>query len=99
MEARWRLKESDINKLAALQYSILKTGASLLKSNGYLVYSTCSIEPEENQGIIKKFMGSESQFSLDAEEHYLPDVDKGDGGYMARLCKRQVYSYTKELTV
>lgn len=99
VEARWRLKESDINKLAALQYSILKTGASLLKSNGYLVYSTCSIEPEENQGIIKKFMGSESQFSLDAEEHYLPDVDKGDGGYMARLCKRQVYSYTKELTV
>ncbi|KXK29846.1 MAG: hypothetical protein UZ01_01822 [Candidatus Brocadia sinica] len=92
VEARWRLKESDINKLADLQYSILKTGASLLKSNGYLVYSTCSIEPEENQGIIKKFMGSESQFSLDAEAYYLPGADEGDGGYMARLCKRRDYS-------
>lgn len=91
VEARWRIKE-DLYKLASLQYSILKTGASLLKSDGYLVYSTCSIEPEENQDIIKKFMCSESQFSLDAEEYYLPGVDTGDGGYMARICKRQVYS-------
>ncbi|MFN3533498.1 MAG: 16S rRNA (cytosine(967)-C(5))-methyltransferase RsmB [Candidatus Brocadia sp.] len=92
VEARWRIKEDDLYKLASLQYSILKTGASLLKSGGYLVYSTCSIEPEENQDIIKKFMDSESQFSLDAEEYYLPGEDTGDGGYMARICKRQGYS-------
>ena len=53
VEARWRLKEEDINKLTTLQYSILKTGAAMLKPGGYLVYSTCSIEPEENQDIIK----------------------------------------------
>ncbi|MEP9411479.1 MAG: RsmB/NOP family class I SAM-dependent RNA methyltransferase, partial [Candidatus Brocadia sp.] len=88
VEARWRIKEDDLYKLASLQYSILKAGASLLKSDGYLVYSTCSIEPEENQDIIKKFICSESQFSLDAEEYYLPGVDTGDGGYMARICKR-----------
>ena len=34
-----------------------------------------------------------SKALLEADEHYLPDMDKGDGGYMARLCKRQVYSY------
>lgn len=88
VEARWRIKEDDLYKLASLQYSILKTGTSLLKSDGYLVYSTCSIEPEENQDIIKNFLDSESQFSLDAEEYYLPGVDTGDGGYMARICKR-----------
>ncbi len=87
VEARWRLKEEDIGKMAALQYSILKTGATRLKPNGFLVYSTCSIEPEENQDVIKKFLSNEPQFCLDAEEHYLPGKT-GDGGYMARLCRK-----------
>jgi len=90
VEARWRLKEKDINKLTTLQYSILKTGAAMLKPGGYLVYSTCSIEPEENQDIIKKFLNNESQFYLDAEEGYLPSMNGGDGGYMARVYKRKV---------
>jgi 16S rRNA (cytosine967-C5)-methyltransferase len=90
VEARWRLKERDIHKLAFRQYSILKTGASLLKPDGYLVYSTCSIESEENQDIIKKFIDSEPQFYLDAEEFYLPGTNGGDGGYMARLCKTRL---------
>ena len=85
VEARWRLKEEDINKLATLQYSILKTGAIMLKPGGCLVYSTCSIEPEENQDIIKKFLNNEPQFCLNAEEYYLPTMNAGDGGYMARL--------------
>ena len=89
VEARWRLKE-DINKLTTLQYSILKTGAAMLKPGGYLVYSTCSIEPEENQDIIKKSLSNEPQFCLDAEEYYLPTMNAGDGGYMARLSKRNV---------
>jgi 16S rRNA (cytosine967-C5)-methyltransferase len=89
-EARWRLKEEDINKLAGLQYSILKTGAAMLKTGGYLVYSTCSIEPEENQNIIKKFLGNEPQFCLDAEEYYLPTMNAGDGGYRTRLFMRKV---------
>ena len=90
VEARWRLKEEEMNKLATLQYSILKTGATMLKPGGYLVYSTCSIEPEENQDIIKKFLNNESQFYLDAEEGYLPSMNGGDGGYMARVYKRKV---------
>ena len=85
VEARWRLKEEDINKLTTLQYSILKTGAIMLKPGGCLVYSTCSIEPEENQDIIKKFLSNEPQFCLNAEEYYLPTMNAGDGGYMARL--------------
>ncbi|MBI2472703.1 MAG: 16S rRNA (cytosine(967)-C(5))-methyltransferase RsmB [Planctomycetes bacterium] len=89
-EARWRLKEEDIHKLSGLQYSILKTGATMLKPGGCLVYSTCSIEPEENQDIIKKFLSNESQFYLDAEEYYLPTMNAGDGGYMARLFKQKV---------
>lgn len=88
VEARWRLKEADIYTFASLQYSILKTGISLLKDDGYLVYSTCSIEPEENQGVIKKFLEDESGFYLDAEESCLPGKNEGDGGYMARIKRR-----------
>jgi 16S rRNA (cytosine967-C5)-methyltransferase len=62
----------------------------MLKPGGCLVYSTCSIEPEENQDIIKKFLSHESQFNLDAEEYYLPEMKGGDGGYMARLSKQKV---------
>ncbi|MCF6157196.1 MAG: 16S rRNA (cytosine(967)-C(5))-methyltransferase RsmB [wastewater metagenome] len=87
IEARWRLGKEDIHKLASLQYSILKTGAALLEADGSLVYSTCSIEPEENQDVIKKFLNSEPYFCLDAEEYYLPSRETGDGGYMARLRK------------
>ncbi|KKO20174.1 MAG: 16S rRNA (cytosine(967)-C(5))-methyltransferase RsmB [Candidatus Brocadia sp.] len=121
-EARWRLKEGDIESLASLQYSILTAGAALMKPDGYLVYSTCSIEPEENQAIIKKFItqqdlgqilpirggedgnkktcektktfhrhsaDNEFSFYLDAEEYHLPGMTVGDGGYLARLCKRR----------
>lgn len=87
-EARWRLKEGDIEKLASLQYSILKTGASLLKPGGSLVYSTCSIEPEENGDVIKRFVAAAPQFYPEAEEYCLPGMNTGDGGYLARLCKR-----------
>lgn len=88
IEARWRLKEEDIRTLASLQYSILETGAAMLQSNGLLVYSTCSIEPEENRDIIKKFLHNQPQFCLDGEEYYLPGTSTGDGGYMARICMR-----------
>ena len=90
VEARWRLKEEDMNKLADLQFSILKTGAAMLKPGGCLVYSTCSIEPEENQDIIKKSLSADSQFYLDAEGYYLPEMKGGDGGYMAKLLMRKV---------
>jgi len=85
IEARWRITEKDIKQLTTLQYSILKTGSSLLKPDGILVYSTCSIEPEENQEVVQKFLKNEPQFYLDKEDYYLPETNKGDGGYMARI--------------
>lgn len=85
VEARWRITKKTIEQLTILQYSILKTGSSLLKPNGILVYSTCSIEPEENQEIIQKFLRNEPKFYLDKEDCYFPEINKGDGGYMARI--------------
>ena len=47
-----------------LQYELLEKGAELLKPNGQLVYSTCTVEPEENFGVISKFLEKHPEFEL-----------------------------------
>jgi len=91
VEVRWWLREEDIKTLASLQYSILNTGASLLKPEGILIYSTCSIEPEENHEVIKRFLQYNPDFYLEKEYCYLPTINKGDGGYMARIRKTPLH--------
>lgn len=53
-DSRWRKSEEDINTLAALQVNILENALKLLKTGGRLIYSTCTIEPEENYGVIEQ---------------------------------------------
>ncbi len=51
-EIRWRLGPGDPAKLAALQRRLIEAGAELLAPGGWLLYSTCSLEPEENAGVV-----------------------------------------------
>lgn len=53
----------DIRKIANIQLELLKKGASLLKTGGILVYSTCTIEQEENFDIVKRFLNEHNNFS------------------------------------
>ncbi|MGM7720325.1 16S rRNA (cytosine(967)-C(5))-methyltransferase RsmB [Metabacillus sp. Hm71] len=55
----------DVNRLASLQFSILQAVAPLLKRNGVLVYSTCTIDHEENSDVVKKFLDSHPEFERD----------------------------------
>lgn len=57
-DAKWRLTESDISKMAQIQLKLLKKAASLVKPTGRLIYSTCSIENEENFKVIDHFLES-----------------------------------------
>jgi 16S rRNA (cytosine967-C5)-methyltransferase len=56
-----------------------------LKPNGTLVYSTCSLEPEENQKVLEQFLWEFPKFKLDHERELLPFVDEVDGAFVARL--------------
>src|SRR5690606_247251 len=56
VDVRWRLRPSDIADLVALQRSILANALPCLKPGGRLVYSTCSIEREENEDLILKLL-------------------------------------------
>jgi len=61
-EIRWRLKSADIGALAELQLQILLNAARSVKPGGRLIYSTCSLEPEENEEVITRFLEQTERF-------------------------------------
>ncbi|MEK6553235.1 MAG: 16S rRNA (cytosine(967)-C(5))-methyltransferase RsmB [Bacteroidota bacterium] len=63
-DLKWKRDLGDIRKIVNIQYELLKKGASLLRNGGFIVYSTCTIEPEENFEIIKKFLLDFPNFKL-----------------------------------
>jgi 16S rRNA (cytosine967-C5)-methyltransferase len=72
VDARYRRRPEDIRALAALQREILERAAHLVKPGGRLVYSTCTLEPEENQDQIKWFIERYPDFTIEPYTQYLP---------------------------
>lgn len=68
-DIRWNRREDDIQHYAKTQLDLLKTAASLLSTKGILVYATCSIEYEENHGVIKTFLKDDNFRLLDCAQH------------------------------
>lgn len=64
-DARWRLRMSDFAVLGALQKSILRAAAAIVAPGGILVYSTCSLEPEENDEQIDSFLAENPAYSIE----------------------------------
>ncbi len=88
LEARWRFGEAKLVEMTALQNALLNAGACALKPGGVLVYSTCSMEEEENSAVVRAFLDSHDDFTLEDSREYFPHRGIGDGGYMARLRSR-----------
>ncbi len=65
-DLRWRRKPEDFNELALLQKSLLRAAARCTRPGGVLVYSTCSIEPQENEEIVNEFLSEHSNFARDS---------------------------------
>jgi len=85
VDLRWRIEVAEIERLSKLQFDLLRTAASQLKPGGTLVYSTCSLEPEENAEVIKLLLTGTRQLQLEDERQLLPFKDGVDGAYVARL--------------
>lgn len=88
-EVRWRLKPADVTRMVSLQTKLLLQAAEQLRPGGVLVYSTCSVEPEENGGVARTVAGAVPWLELEAEEEQMPGRPS-DGGYWARLRRTAV---------
>jgi 16S rRNA (cytosine967-C5)-methyltransferase len=100
-DARWRVTPRTIVRAARLQRALLEAAATLLGPGGVLVYSTCSLEPEENREIVTEFLACHTEFARapvpaavpaplltpDGDLQSLPQRDGIDGAYAARLVR------------
>jgi 16S rRNA (cytosine967-C5)-methyltransferase len=97
-DARWRVSLEALTRIQRLQAELLETTAQVVAPNGLLVYSTCSLEPEENQMQVDAFIARHPEFVRELTAHIdplvlsgegdltiLPQVHGMDGAYAARL--------------
>jgi 16S rRNA (cytosine967-C5)-methyltransferase len=87
VELRWRIQPAEIERLRRVQLELLRQAAARLKPDGTLVYSTCSLEPDENGAVIAEFLSSQPGFRSENERELVPFVEGVDGAYVARLRK------------
>jgi 16S rRNA (cytosine967-C5)-methyltransferase len=86
VDVRWRLRPDEFGKMQEQQTAIVRSAVPYLKPGGVLLYSTCSLEPEENREVVKRLI-TELPLRLDEEKDSLPFRDNFDGAYAARLIK------------
>jgi 16S rRNA (cytosine967-C5)-methyltransferase len=87
VDVKWRLHPGDFKKHPRQQLSMLHAAARLTAVNGRLVYSTCSIDTEENEHVVRSFLASKAggPFTLEATTLSFPWKDRHDGGAAFRL--------------
>ena len=84
-EIKWRLQPSDLAELHARQVKLLRNAMQLLRPDGRLVYSTCSLEPEENEAVVEEALSDPvvPGWTLQKSWRRLPGIDRGDGFFAA----------------
>jgi 16S rRNA (cytosine967-C5)-methyltransferase len=85
VDLRWRITPGEIARLCRTQLDLLKQASRAVRPGGVLVYSTCSLELEENSEVVKNFLAEVSGFALERERMLTPCADGVDGAFVARL--------------
>ena len=73
-DIRWNKTLEQLHSLSKIQYSLLKNAARHIKPGGILVYSTCSIEPIENEKVIQRFLTNFPMWTIENAKDFLPDI-------------------------
>lgn len=87
VDARWRLQPAEFERLAALQARILDCAAAAVKPGGRLVYSTCSIDAQEDRQQVDSFLSRHPEFTFARDYLALPHCEHADGAYAALLLR------------
>jgi 16S rRNA (cytosine967-C5)-methyltransferase len=82
-DLRWQA-HNDIAELIKLQEKALEHAANFVKPEGFLVYSTCTMNPAENEAQIEKFLARNPKFTLVRAENYIP-VDFTENGFLKTI--------------
>lgn len=82
-DIRWQRKESDIEDLIKIQLKLLQHASEHLKKSGILVYSTCTMEQEENWGVIDKFLKNNLNFKVEDAGQYVANELTDEKGAVA----------------
>ncbi|MCM8527797.1 MAG: hypothetical protein NE327_14850 [Lentisphaeraceae bacterium] len=83
-DVRWTFNQSKLRELSELQYEILQASSCLIKPGGRIVYSTCSICPQENIQVVERFISANPQFKIDTHKTLLPTQDH-DGSFSCSI--------------
>jgi 16S rRNA (cytosine967-C5)-methyltransferase len=87
-DIKWRREPEDIPRLATQQARLLENATRLLKPGGVMVYSTCTMEPEENEDLIKSFLMKHPEFRLDDAGAIVNKSIVSADGFVATLPQR-----------
>jgi 16S rRNA (cytosine967-C5)-methyltransferase len=88
IDVRWRLRPEDFSRMSNEQLLISRAVIRLLKPGGVLVYSTCSLEREENEQLVRRLVAELPSLALETERDSFPFRDGLDGAFAARLIRR-----------
>lgn len=80
-DLRWNRKSEDMEQLKSLQDELLDAASMLVKPGGVLVYSTCSIDPEENEQRVAAFLLRHQEYSIESSERYISPEFLSEEGY------------------
>lgn len=86
-DARWRFSPDSLERLNASQKAILSSAFSKVRPGGFLVYSTCSLEPEENENLVRNWVAGNRAGRLISEQRLFPPESQTDGAYAALIRK------------
>ncbi len=84
-DLRWKKNPTEFPALRELQSEILSSAAQALKSGGVMVYSTCTLERAENEGVVENFLSDHKDFSLVEQKTLLPTVGGTDGFFYSKV--------------
>jgi 16S rRNA (cytosine967-C5)-methyltransferase len=101
-DIKWKREPTDLGPLSIAQNGLLDSASRMLRPGGILVYSTCTIEPEENEEVVNAFLRRHPEFALEDPRPYVshdivtagntvatfPHRQGMDGSFAARMVKR-----------
>ena len=86
-EIKYKKKNLEIENLPEKQLNILRASSKYVKPGGILVYSTCTINPEENQGVVSEFLKENPMFIKEDMIQLMPNVNDTDGFFICKMSR------------